>query len=186
MEMGSMRSIFPALPVAAALALALTLATDAAAQPEDPSATDAPVAGTAVAAQVQAAAPIAGDADPAAVAACGQYSIALQATAAYYDNFAEALETYDAPEYSDVIRRSNTLGRTALREGAAMALSASNTAGLAPQIASPMRSWSLDATKLLIKMGLRGTGDTLDTTVNRMNNDAYAVQLACAAAGTHA
>ncbi|MDY6997509.1 MAG: hypothetical protein SW019_12970 [Actinomycetota bacterium] len=170
----------------AALPLSLLLAATASADPDDAPATEAPVASTPESGQVLVAAPVADGAAPAAVAACGRYATVLQGTAVYYDNFAEALETYAQPEYREVIRNSNTLGRTALREGAAEALSAANTPGLAPAIAAPMRSWSLGATKLLIKMGLRGTGDTLDTTVAEMNNDAYAVQLACAAAGTHA
>ncbi len=198
------------VPCVVALSLALALAANTSADPGDPPATDTPVAGvpgspiaqapdapvaratdpptvsSPAVGQIQAAAPIADDPSPAAVDACGRFAVVLQGTAVYYDNFAEALETYEQPEYAEVIRKSNTLSRTALREGAAEALSASNTPGLVPDIASPMRSWSLDATKLLIKMGLRGTGETLDTTVAEMNNNAYTVQLACAAAGTHA
>ena len=49
-----------------------------------------------------------------------------------------------------------------------------------------MRRWSVDATKLLIKMGLRGGQDTLNVTVDELNNDAEAAQQGCAAAGTHA
>ncbi len=138
------------------------------------------------AAPVQVLAPTPDSANPAAVAACGDFATILDGTSVYYENFAEALETYDQPGYTDMIRSSNTLSRTALRQGAAEALSVANTAGLPPDIAAPIRSWSLDATKLLLKMGLRGTGETLDTTVMEMNNDAYAVQQGCAAAGTHA
>ncbi|MDT5323429.1 MAG: hypothetical protein QOF25_581, partial [Mycobacterium sp.] len=46
--------------------------------------------------------------------------------------------------------------------------------------------WSLGATALLVKMGLRIPGDSLNNTANGMNNNANAVQEACAAAGTHA
>jgi len=49
-----------------------------------------------------------------------------------------------------------------------------------------MRSWSMGATALLVKMGLRIPGESLNTTADGMNNHAAAVQEACAAAGTHA
>ncbi|WP_234785292.1 hypothetical protein [Mycolicibacterium mucogenicum] len=77
-------------------------------------------------------------------------------------------------------------GRTALRKAAAAAMTASTTPGLQPEIAAPMRAWSVDATKLLLIMGLRGGGDTLDNAATELNNDAYDAQTACAAAGTHA
>ena len=51
-------------------------------------------------------------------------------------------------------------------------MDAANTPGLQPEVGDPMRSWSLDATKLLVKMGLRIPGDSLNTTANEMNNDA--------------
>ena len=46
-------------------------------------------------------------------------------------------------------------------------MTAANTPGLQPEIADPMRTWSVDATKLLVKMGLRIPGDSLNTTANR-------------------
>ncbi|WP_255605509.1 hypothetical protein [Mycolicibacterium xanthum] len=168
-------------PPTLALGLGCALAASASADPADAAGTVDPAAGP-----VQVMAPTTAGANPAAVSACGDFAIVLDSTSLYYENFAEALETYDQPGYTDMIRSSNVLSRTALRQGAAEALSAANTPGLPPEIASPMRSWSLGATKLLLKMGLRGTGETLDTTVMEMNGDAYAVQEACAAAGTHA
>lgn len=127
------------------------------------------------------------DADPAAVAACGQFAAVLQGTSLYYGQFADALESYEDPDYSDPsISSANVLGRTALRQGAGLARSAANTPGLAPDIADPMRSWSLGATKLLLKMGLRTSGETLNLSVAELNASATAVQTACAAAGTHA
>lgn len=175
-----MRAVASAM-VTVGSCVTLTLAAAASADPEDPSA-----AGTSAVGPVQVMAPTADSADPAAVSACGRFALVLDGTALYYENFAEALETYRQPGDAEVVRSSSTLSRTALRQGAADALSASNIPGLAPQIAAPMRSWSLKATKLLIKMGLRGTGETLDTTAAEMNSEAYAVQQACAAAGTHA
>lgn len=150
-----------------------------------------PVDGTAFDPFATAAGPTpalpADDADPAAVAACQQFAAVLQGTSLYYGQFADALETYEDPDYSTPsISSANVLGRTALRQGAGLALSAANTPGLAPDIASPMRSWSLGATKLLLKMGLRTSGETLNLSVADLNADATAVQTACAAAGTHA
>jgi hypothetical protein len=49
-----------------------------------------------------------------------------------------------------------------------------------------MRLWSLHATKLMVIMGLRGTNTMTDGTATQLNDDANAVQIACAAAGTHA
>jgi hypothetical protein len=129
---------------------------------------------------VQMAASTSDNANPAAVAACGQFADVLDATSTYYGDFADALEQNAAPNYSDpYVEDSNTLGRTALRQGAGVAMSAANTPGLPPDIAGAMRMWS-------VKMGLRTPGETLNVTANEMNNDATKVQQACAAAGTHA
>lgn len=124
------------------------------------------------------------DADPAAVTACAAFAEALDGTSVYYGDFADSLEGsgYADPAVSD----SNVVGRTALRQAAAVAMTAANTAGLQPEIADPMRTWSVDATKLLLKMGLRIPGESLNTTATEMNDDATRAQEACAAAGTHA
>jgi hypothetical protein len=130
------------------------------------------------------AAPMADDVTPAAVIACGTFAEVLDGTATYYGDFADAFEGSD---YSDpAVSSSNVVGRTALRQGAGVAMDAANTPGLQPEIANPMRSWSMGATALLIKMGLRIPGDSLNSTADGMNNNALAVQEACAAAGTHA
>ena len=76
--------------------------------------------------------------------------------------------------------------RTALRQAAGSAMEASNTPGLDPSISSPMRSWSLHATKLVLIMGLRGGGNSLNNTANDMNTDAHDAQMACAANGAQA
>jgi hypothetical protein len=136
---------------------------------------------------VTVAGPTSDNADPAAVTACSQFADALDASSSYYGDFADALETYAQPDYQDpATSSSNTVGRTALRQSAAVAMDSANTPGLGPDIADPMRSWSFGATKLLIKMGLRGGGESLNTTANEMNDNATKVQTACAAAGTHA
>ncbi len=131
-----------------------------------------------------AAGPTSDDADPAALAACAQFAQVLDGSSVYYGDFADAFE---GSSYADpAVSSSNVVGRTALREAASLSMSAANTPGLQPDIAGPMRTWSLGATKLLVKMGLRIPGDSLNSTANEMNNQATNVQVACAAAGTHA
>jgi hypothetical protein len=128
--------------------------------------------------------PTADNADPAALAACAQFAQVLDGSSSYYESFAESFEGSD---YADpAVSSSNSVGRSALRESAALAMSAANTPGLAPDISDPMRVWSLGATKLLVKMGLRIPGDSLNSTATEMNDQATKVQVACAAAGTHA
>jgi hypothetical protein len=120
----------------------------------------------------------------AAATACGAFAQALDASSNYYGEFADSFEGSD---YSDpAVDSSNSVGRTALRQSAAVAMDAANTPGLQPEISDPMRVWSLGATKLLLKMGLRIPGDSLNSTATEMNNQAEKVQQACAAAGTHA
>jgi hypothetical protein len=168
-----------AIGTVVAFAIALSMASGAGAEPED-------VVDPGLPAPVVA--PVTADnADPAAVLACSQFAEVLTATATYYGDFAEALETYEHPDYNDpATSASNVTARTALRQGAGVTMSAANTPGLAPQIADPMRSWSWGATKLLVKMGVRGGRETLNTTADDMNTDASNVQAACATAGTHA
>lgn len=175
--------------VAVLVAVGIAAAPVAAAQPAPGSAGD----GTTPPVQVDAGPPVqmsastSDNANPAAVTACGQFADVLDATSTYYGDFADALEQNATPNYSDpYVEGSNSQGRTALRQGAGVAMSAANTPGLPPDIANAMRRWSLDATKLLLKMGLRTPGSTLDVTATEMNNDATNAQMACAAAGTHA
>jgi hypothetical protein len=131
-----------------------------------------------------AAAPESDNADPVAVGACGQFAQVLDGSSQYYGDFADSLE---GSNYSDpAVDSSNGMGRTALREAASTAMGTANTPGLQPEIADPMRNWSMSATALLVKMGLRIPGESLNTTADTMNNDATKVQEACAAAGTHA
>jgi hypothetical protein len=116
--------------------------------------------------------------------ACGTFAEALDGSSNYYGEFADSFEGSD---YSDpAVDSSNSVGRTALRQSAGVAMDAANTPGLQPEISDPMRVWSLGATKLLLKMGLRIPGDSLNSTATEMNNQAEKVQQACAAAGTHA
>ena len=120
----------------------------------------------------------------AAAQACGTFAQVLDGSSNYYGEFADSFEGSD---YSDpAVDSSNGVGRTALRQSAAVAMEAAQTPGLDPAIGDPMRVWSLGATKLLVKMGLRIPGDSLNSTATEMNNQAEQVQTACAAAGTHA
>jgi hypothetical protein len=131
-----------------------------------------------------AAGPTSDNASPAALQACGQFAEVLDGSATYYGDFADSFE---GSSYSDpAVDSSNEVGRTALRQSAAVAMQAAQTPGLDPAIADPMRIWSLGATKLLVKMGLRIPGDSLNSTATEMNNQAEKVQGACALAGTHA
>jgi hypothetical protein len=149
--------------------LPTALADDAA--PQDP------------AVQVDAV-PMSDNAQPAAVTACGNFAQALDGAATYYGSFSDSFEGSD---YNDpAVQSSNEVGRTALRQAAGVAMESANTPGLDPAVGDPMRAWSADATKLLLKMALRIPGDSLNTTATEMNDDATNAQQACAAAGTHA
>jgi hypothetical protein len=131
-----------------------------------------------------AAGPTSDNADPAALQACDAFGQVLDTSSSYYGDFADSFEGSD---YSDpAVGSSNEVGRTALRQSAGVAMQAAQTPGLDPSIANPMRIWSLGASKLLVKMGLRIPGDSLNSTATEMNNQAEAVQQACANAGTHA
>jgi hypothetical protein len=126
--------------------------------------------------------------NPAAADACRQFAVALDHAAANYEDFAyNTAGSGNYVDYADpIVANSNIVGRTALREAAATALDASMTPGLLADIASPMQSWSLRATKLLLSMGLHSGGDSLNSTANALNKDAHDVQMACAIAGSRA
>ena len=114
--------------------------------------------------------------------ACKQFTEALNVAATTYEEFAYASAgNGNVVNYQDpVVDRANQVGRVGLRVAAGAAMDASRTPGLPPEVADPMRSWSLDATKLMIIMGLRGGGDSLNSSANELNTDANNVQTACA------
>jgi hypothetical protein len=126
------------------------------------------------------------DETPAAADACKQFSAAMNYAATNYEDFAYATAgqgnyvNYGDPDVKD----SNVVGRTALRQAAAVALRASSTPGLQPEIAGPMQQWSMNAAKLLLVMGIQGGGDALNSAANDLNTNSHNVQMACAAAGT--
>ena len=119
-----------------------------------------------------------------AASACAAFAQVLDDSSNYYGDFADSFESSD---YNDpAVDSSNSVGRTALRQAAAVAMQSADTPGLDPSISDPMRVWSLGATKLLLEMGLRIPEETLNNTATQMNAQATLVQQACAAAGTHA
>jgi len=124
----------------------------------------------------------------AVVTACKQFGVALDYAANNYEDFAYNTAgggnnvNYDDPNTAN----SNVIGRTALREAASTALDAANTPGLPGDISDPMRSWSFRAAKLLLIMGIRGGGDSLNQTATDMNTDAKNAQMACALNGGRA
>jgi hypothetical protein len=125
--------------------------------------------------------------DPAKTA-CAQFARALNFASINYEDFAYAIAGNGSyVNYADPnVESNNVAGRTALRVSVATAMDAAATPGLSPDIANPMRSWSLNAAKLLVTMGVRGNGDAIDAAAADVNNDTRNVQFACAAAGTHA
>jgi hypothetical protein len=130
------------------------------------------------------AVPMSDNAQPAAVVACGNFAQALDGASTYYGEFSDSFEGSD---YNDpAVQSSNEVGRTALRQAAGVGLDAASTPGLDPAMSDPMRAWSANATLLLLKMGLRIPGESLNNTATAMNTNATNAQQACAAAGTHA
>lgn len=120
--------------------------------------------------------------------ACRQFGSALDLAASNYEDFAyDTAGTGNVVNYADPqVAQSNLLGRTALRVAAGSALDAAGTPGLPGDVADPMRAWSLHATKLVLIMGLRGGGDSLNAAATDLNTDATNVQMACALNGSHA
>lgn len=132
--------------------------------------------------------PISPDAMDAVSSACRQFAGALDLAASNYEDFAyNSAGGGNSVDYQDpTVANANVVGRTALRASASEAMSAASTPGLPNDVAAPMRSWSLRAAKLLLIMGLRGGGDTLNSTATDMNTDAGNVQMACALNGARA
>jgi len=114
--------------------------------------------------------------------ACQRFDQAISIAALNYEDFAYATAgNGNQVDYSDPeVGRSNILGRTALRGAAAAALDASRIPGLPPEVSDPMQSWSVRAAKLLVIMGLRRGGDSLNEAATQLNAYADNVQLACA------
>jgi hypothetical protein len=167
--------------------IALAMAPTALADPADADAAGTDDPGPAMELPGVSARPIEdGDAPQATVEACKAFSVALNYAASNYEDFAyNTAGGGNTVNYTDgSVVSANSVGRTALRQAASMSMSAATTPGLPPDIADPMRSWSLRAAKMVLIMGLHGGGDTLNSTATDMNTDAHDVQMACAKAGT--
>jgi hypothetical protein len=186
-----------------AFGVGLAVVPTASADPNDATQTDtpAPGPGTGPAASVGQPAPGPGTDGPAATVAqasddpgapaptaCKQFAAALNYASINYEDFAYSIAGNGASvDYAKPdVQSNNVTGRTALRQAAAAALDASGTPGLQPEVADPMRAWSMSATKLLLVMGVHGNGDMINGAATDMNNNATNVQFACARAGTHA
>ena len=120
-----------------------------------------------------------------AVAACRRFDTALRVSSVYYNDFAYAIAGNGAfVDYQDPkVRTGNVDGRTALRQAAGEARAAASTPGVPPEIADSMRSWSWQAMKLAVRMGLRGDGDALNGAAAELNEIAEHAQLACSREG---
>jgi len=116
--------------------------------------------------------------------ACKQFAAALNLASSNYEDFAYASAGGgDFIDYQDPnVARTGLIARTALRESATAAASSAQTPGLPQEVADPMRSWSLRATKLSFMLSLRSGGDSMNSTVNDLNTDGHNAQLACAVA----
>jgi len=173
---------------AIAIGIGLAIASTASAEPDVARPAPAPTPGPGIAPpgpppELPVAEPMAVDDDP-AVAACSQFAAALDHASSYYSDFADSLaDPSMGPEWNT---STNVTGRTALRQAAAAAMSASTTPGLQPDIAVPMQSWSVNATKLMVLVGVRAPVDPVNGKATDLNNDATNVQMACAAAGPRA
>ena len=169
---------------AIAIGIGLAMASTASAEPDVAGPAPAPAPGPGIAPPgappAPVAEPVAVDGDP-AIAACSQFAAALDHASSYYSDFADSLA--DPSMGPDWNNSTNATGRTALRQAAAAAMSASTTPGLQPDIAIPMQSWSVNATKLMVLVGVRAPVDPVNGKATDLNNDVN-VQMACAAAGT--
>lgn len=150
-----------------------------------PAEPDAPAAAPADPAdpQVDALPPLPGTGDP-VKDACEQFFQAGNLAATTYEDFADASEgpsntvNYGDPE----VQRTALISRAALRTAAGAALDAANTPGLPPEVADPMRSWSMHATKLIFVVGLHAGRETMNNSVNQVNIDYGNARQACALA----
>lgn len=116
--------------------------------------------------------------------ACDLFNKAVNYAAINYEDFADySAGSGNYVNYQDqTVDNANAAGRTALRQAAAAALNASGIPGAAPEATAPMRSWSLSAAKLVLVMGVRGGGDTLNSAATDLNKTAKEAQMACATA----
>lgn len=120
--------------------------------------------------------------DSPAETACSMFSAALDFAAINYDRFADATAGEQWAHGDPEVRQTNVAGRTALRQAAALVWEAASTPGLQPEIASSMRHWSAQATKLLLLMGVRAGQDRMNEAAAEVNKTTYRTQEVCAQA----
>ncbi len=116
----------------------------------------------------------------AAETACAQFAGGLDLAASSYSDFADVTSGNEWRYGDPAVASANVTGRTALREAAAAAMHASAIPGLQPEIAGPMRRWSVRAMKLILIMGVRGNNEMTNEAASELNDDAYKAQTACA------
>ena len=122
----------------------------------------------------------------AAATACSKFAQGLDLAAVTYEDFADNTSG-DKWAYTDpIVQDANVNGRTGLRVAAGNALEASATPGLGPDISTPMQKWSLQASKLLILMGVHAPDSSINGAANDLNNAPFDVQMGCSQAGTQA
>jgi hypothetical protein len=120
--------------------------------------------------------------------ACDLFNKAVNYAAINYEDFADfSAGSGNYVNYDDqTVANANAAGRMALKQAAGAALSASGVPGVPPEVTTPMRMWSLNAAKLVLVMGVRGGGDTLNSTANDLNTTGHKAQIACATAQAQA
>jgi hypothetical protein len=128
----------------------------------------------------------ASDAGPIPGSACTQFAHALDVALWRYADFTQVTGTPGWSYQDPAVANSNVGARTALRQSITQVLAASETPGVQPEVAAPMRAWSLHATKLMLIMGLHGGGDTILAAATQLDADTNEVQMACMIAGTPA
>lgn len=119
--------------------------------------------------------------------ACNRFQQAGNLAATTYEVFADATAgTGNFVNYGDPeVDRTSVISKAGLRTAAGAAVDAANLPGLPPEVADPMRSWSMHATKLMFIIAIRGNGDSLNNAANQLNVDYGNTQQACAIAMAH-
>lgn len=114
--------------------------------------------------------------------ACDQFLQAGNVAATAYEEFADASEgpgndlNWGDPE----VQRTSVSSRLALRQAASAANQAANVPGLPPEVADPMRSWSFHVNKLFFVVSVRSGRDTINNSVQQVNDDYGTTQQVCA------
>jgi hypothetical protein len=170
-----------------AFGMGLAVVPTASADPNDAAQTDTPAPGPGTG-PPRSVAQASSDANPEAATACKTFAAALNFASVNYEDFAYSIAGNGANvDYANpTVVNNSVASKTALRQSAAAAMEAAGTPGLQPEVANPMRAWSMNATKLLLLVAIHANGDALNSAATDLNNNAREAQMACALAGTHA